>query len=82
MVVLHIGDGRVLQVVLGAQNRLGAIGMMREEGCEGRLPHFAVVLGQGHILLLVDGLQLGVEAPDDRMTETVRLNLRPILDLV
>ena len=23
-----------------------------------------------------------MEAPDDRMTETVRLNLRPILDLV
>ena len=82
MVVLHIGDGRVLQVLLGAQNRLGAIWMVREEGCKGRLPHFAAVLGEGHILLLVDGLQLGVEAPDDRMTETIRLNLRPILDLV
>ena len=69
-------------MLLAADCGLLAVWMVREEGLVESLPNLAVVLSQGHILLLVDGFKLGVEAADDIMTETVCLNFRPVLDLV
>ena len=83
--VLLLADGlqgRVLQVVLRADDGLGAVRVVREEhgveGVEGLLG----VVGQAHVLLLVHGLELGVEAAENAVLEAVGLDLRPVLELV
>ena len=83
--VLLLADGlqgRVLQVVLRADDRLRAVRVVREEkGVEG-VERFLAVVGQAHVLFLVHGLQLGVEPAEDAVHEAVGLDLRPVLDLV
>ena len=82
IVLLDVGDGGILQVFLRAQHRLRAIGVVGEEGGEGGLPHLAGVLREGHVLFFVHRLQLGVEATDDAVAETVGLYLGPFFYLV
>ena len=82
VVVLYVGDGGVLEIFLRAEHGLRAVGMVGEEGCEGCLVELAVVLGEAHVLLLVDGFELGVEAADYGVLEAVGLYAGPVLDLV
>ena len=79
---LDVGDGRVLQVLLGADRGLLAVRVVRVERPGHGLVELLAVAGQGHVLLLIDGLQLGVEAADHQMTETVGLDTGPVVDLV
>ena len=83
--VLLLADGlqgRVLQVVLGADDGLRPVGVVGEqervEGVEG----FVGVGGQAHVLFLIDGLELGVEAAEYAVHEAVGLDLGPVLHLV
>ena len=69
-------------MLLGTKSRLLAVRMVRVEGGEQCLIHLAAVLGKGHVLLLIDGLQLGVESPDHVVAETVSLDARPVVDLI
>ncbi len=82
IVILHIGDGRILQMLLGAQRGLLTVGMIGEKCLVERFPHLAAVLGKAHVLLLINRLQLGVETADDIVTETVGLNAGPVVNLV
>ena len=77
-----VGDRRILQVLLRAQHGLGAVGMVGEQGGGHRFPYLARVLRERHVLLLVDGLQFGVEAADDGVLEAVGLDACPVVDLV
>ena len=69
-------------MLLEAEHVVHSVWMMREEGLVDGAPDLAAVLGEGHILLLVNGFQLGVEAPEHRMSEAVRLNAGPVIYLV
>ena len=80
--VADIAHRGVLQVLLAAQSGLVAVGVVGEEGGKHGVVHLAVVLGEAHVLLLVDGLQLGVEQAQHQVLETVGLNLAPGLQLV
>ena len=80
--VADVAHRGVLQVLLAAQGGLVAVGVMGEEGGKHGVVHLAVVLGEAHVLLLVDGLQLGVEQAQHQVLEAVGLNLAPSLQLV
>ena len=82
VVILDIGDRGVLQVFLCTQYGLRAVGMVGEQGGVHGLPDFAAVLRQGHVLLLVNSLQLGVEAADHGVLKPVGLDPGPVVDLV
>ena len=82
MVLLHVGDGRVLQVFLGAERGLGAVRMMGEQGLAQAFPDLVAVVRERHVLLFVDGLELGMEAADHVVAEAVRLDSRPVVYLV
>ena len=82
MILLHIGDGRILQMFLASEGRLLAVRMVRVEGGKQGLEHLAVVLGKGHVLLLVDGLEFRMESADYVVAEPVCLYARPIVNLV
>ena len=69
-------------MLLRTQHGLCAVGVVREERGVHRLPDLAAVLRERHVLLLVDGLQLGVEAADHGVPEAVGLDFGPVLDLV
>ena len=80
--VLDIDDRGVLQVLLGADSGLDAVRMAgKQHGING-FHSLGVILRKAHVLLLIDSLQLGVEAADHRVDEPVSLDLRPILYLV
>ena len=79
---LDIGDAGVLQVLLRANGGLRAVGVGGEEHAAHGLPQLAVVLGNADVVLLIDGLQLGVEPSDDHVLEAVGLNLSPVFHLV
>ena len=75
-------QGRIFQVVLGADNRLGAIGMVGEEhGIEG-VDGFLDVVYHTHVLLLIDSFQFRVETAEDAVAEAVGLDAGPVLHLV
>ena len=83
--VLLVADGlqgRVLEVVLGADNGLGAVRVLRVEhlvyGVEGLLR----VRDHGGVLLLINCLELRVETTEDAVHEAVGLYLCPVLYLV
>ena len=83
--VLVAPDGaqrRILQVVLRADDGLRAIGMVPEkhriQGVQGLL----LIVHEAHVLLLVHGLQLGVESAEYAVLEPVRFDPGPILDLI
>ena len=82
MILLHIGDGRILEVLLGAEGSLLAVRVAGIQGIQQAFIHLAVVLGEAHVLLLIDGLKLCVEAPDDVVAETVSLDSGPVVNLV
>ena len=82
VVFLHIGDGRILEVLLTAESGLLAVRMVREKGLGNYFPDLAAVLGKGHILFLIDGLKFGMETANNSVTETVGLDAGPVVDLV
>ena len=67
---------------LRSQHRLRSIRVIREQGGHNLLIHLAVVLGQGHILLLIHRFQFGVETANHIMLETVGLYLGPVFHLI
>ena len=81
-VVLDVGDGRILQVLTASDGRLCAIGVGGEELRHQGREEFVAVLGETHVVLLIDGLQLRVETANDHVLETVALHLEPVVDLV
>ena len=80
--VLYVDDRRILKVLLGSQGGLESVRMLGKQHGVDSLHCLFLVLGQAHILFLIDSLQLGMEAPDHRMPEPVGLDLGPIVDLV
>ena len=82
IVILDIGDRRVLQILLCTQYDLRSIRMLGEERGEDRLLHFAVVPGQRHIFFFVYSFQFRMETADDIILEAVCLNLCPVLYLI
>ena len=69
-------------MLLRADDRLRAVRVVREEeGIDG-VESLLRVVGQAHVLLLIDSFQLGVETAEDAVLETVGLDLRPVFDLV
>ena len=82
VVVLHVGNRGVLQVLLRTQHRLLAVGVVGEQRAVHRLIDLATVLRERHILLLVDGFKLGVETTNHNILEAVSLDFEPILDLI
>ena len=69
-------------MLLGTDGRLGAIGVCREHlGVHG-LEQLALVLGDADVVLLIHGLQLGVETADDHILEPVGLDACPAVHLV
>ena len=81
VILLHVGDRRVLEVVAPADDG-GVVRVFREQGGEGRFLDFLLVHHRVHVVLLVDGLQLGVEAAENDVLEAVGLDLGPVLQLV
>ena len=79
---LDVHDRGILQLLLRAENGLGAVGMMGEEAGVDGFEHLAVVAGEVHVVFLVDGFELGVESADHVVAEAVGLDLRPVLHLV
>ena len=80
--IADVAHGGVLEVLLATESGLVAIGVVGEEGSEHGVVHLAVVFGERHVFLLIDGLQFGVEEAQDKILETVGLNLAPGLQLV
>ena len=79
---VDVGHRGILEVLDGAEGGLGAVGVMWEESAHHLLVDAAVVLCQADVLLLVDGLELGVEETEDKVGETVGLHLGPGLQHV
>ena len=69
-------------MLLSTQHGLATIGMVGEQRCVHRLIDLAVVLRERHILLLVDGFELGVETANHNILEAISLDFEPILNLV
>ena len=69
-------------MLLSTQHGLATIGMVGEQRCVHRLIDLATVVGERHILLLVNGFELGVETANHNILETIRLDFEPILNLV
>ncbi len=82
VVVLDVGDGGILEVLLCAEHGLCSVGVVGEECREHGLGHLAVVLGEAHVFLLVDGFELGVESAQHGVLEAVGLDACPVFDLV
>ncbi len=82
VVILDIGNRRILQVLLRSQHRLRSIRMIREKGGHNLLIHLAVVFRQRHILFFIYRLQFRMETADYVMLEAVRLYFGPVLHLV
>ena len=81
-VVLDVCDRRILQVLLRADGGLSAVGMRGEKLGEQSLVLFVAVAGKANVVLLIDSLQLGVEAANHHILEAVGLHLCPVLNLV
>ena len=81
-IVLDIGDGRVLQVILGTDGSLCAIGMGWGKFLANGAPKFVVIVGEIDIVLLINGLKFGMEAANYHILKTIRLNLGPVVNLV
>ena len=81
-VVLDIGDRGILQVLLRTDGGLCAIRMGRRELLAQSLPQLVAVIRQIDIILLIHRLELGMEAANHHILETVALDLSPVLNLV
>ncbi len=82
VVVLDVGDRGVFQVFLKTQDAVLPVGVVRVEQSGDRVENLLVVARERHVVLLVDGLQLGVETADHVVGEAVGLDLGPILHLI
>ena len=69
-------------MLLCAQHGLCAVGMVGKQCREHSLGELAAIAGEAHVLLLIYGLQLGMETADDVVLEAVGLNLCPVFQLV
>ena len=67
---------------LRAQRRLETIGVVGEQLTHHGCHLLAEVTGQTDVVLLVDSLQLGMEATDNHVLKTVCLDLCPVLYLI
>ena len=81
-VVLDVDYRGVLQVLLCADGGLRAVGMGGVEQFVECSPHLAVVLRESYVELLVDSLELGVEAAYHHVLEAVALDFGPVDHLV
>ena len=61
---------------------LSSVGVSGEELVQERVNHLFAVVAQVEIILLINGLKLGVEAADYHILETVGLYASPVLNLV
>ncbi len=82
VVFLDIGYRRVLQMGLRPQHGLCAIWMRGEQCCKHGLVRLASVVGKRHVLLLIDGFQLGVETAKNGILEAVRLHDGPAFQFI
>ena len=82
VVVLDVGDRRILELLLGAQNGLGAVGVVLEKTCLKGLEQLFGVGGERHVLLFVHRFKFGMEAANHVVAEAVGLHYRPVLQLV
>ena len=82
MVVLDIGDRRVLEMLLSSENCLCSVRMVREKHTIESLESLSEISCEGHVLLLIDSLKLSMETAEDRVHEPVSLHAGPVLDLV
>ncbi len=82
VIIFDIGDRGIFQMFLRSQHRLRSIRVIREQGGHNLLIHLAVILRQGHILLLIHRFQFGVETANHIMLETVGLYLGPVFHLI
>ena len=69
-------------MLLGADDGLRAVGVIEEEHRAEGVDHGPCIAGQTHVVLLIDGLKLGMKAADDAVLEAIGLDLGPVLDLV
>ena len=69
-------------MLLRTEGGLLAVRVVGEEKLVYGLPDLAAVLGEGHVLLFIDGLQLCMETADDAVTEALRLDAGPVVYLV
>ena len=82
IVVLDIGNRRIFQVLLLTDSGLCAVRVVRENSGEKIIKNLFAVACKSHIVLLIDGFQLGVEATNYSICKSLRLNLCPILNLI
>ena len=82
VVVLDVGDRGVLQMVLISQHAVAAARVVGVEHRQYTVIGLLVISRERHVVLLIYGLQLGVEAADNGILETLALDLGPVLDLV
>jgi len=75
-------DGWVLEVFDRTESGLLPVGMILEEEGAHLAPDEAFLVVDGAVLLLVDGLELGVEKPEHGIVETFGLDLGPVLEAV
>ena len=81
-VVLNVDERRVLEVLLGTDGSLSAVGVGGEEHSRQGFEFLRHVACHTHVLLLVDGFEFGVEETEHGVLETLRLDFSPVLDLV
>ena len=81
-VVLDVCHRRVLKVLLCSKNCLCSVWVVGEEDAVHSLERLSEVVCEGHVLLLVYSLELGVETAYHRVHEAVSLDASPVLDLV
>ena len=82
MIVLDVCHRRILEVLLCSENCLGTVWMVSEEDAVHSLESLSEVVGEGHILLLIHSLELGVETAQYRVHKAVSLDACPVLDLI
>ena len=69
-------------MLLRSKDSLCAVRMVREKHSVHSLKSLSEIACQRHVLLLVHGFKLSVEASDHRIHEPVCLDACPVLDLV
>ena len=82
MVVLDVGYRRILKMLLSTEDSLCSVRMVREKHSVEVLESLSEIVGKGHVLFLIYGLELCMEATDHRIHEPVCLDAGPVLDLV
>ena len=81
-VVLNVDERRVLEVLLGTDGSLSAVGVGGEEHSRQGFEFLRHIACHAHVLLLIDGFEFGVEETEHGVLETLRLDFCPVLHLV